>query len=131
MTINPRTGRRSLYRSRHGKILGVCRGVAEYFDVSLKWTRIIALAALLFTGFWPAVAVYLMAAYLMKPEPILPMETDHEEEFYNSYSNSRPMALARLKRVYDKLDRRIQRMENHVTAKEYSWEQRLNNPPPS
>jgi phage shock protein C len=118
--------RRTLYRSRQGKILGVCRGIAEYFDVQVKWVRIIAVIALIFTGFWPAVAIYLLAAYLMKPEPVLPMENEAEEEFYNSYAASRSMALGRLKRQFDNLDRRIQRMENHVTTREYSWEQRLN-----
>jgi phage shock protein C len=118
--------KRTLYRSRRGKILGVCRGFAEYFDVQVKWVRIIALVFLIFTGFWPAVAIYLIAAYLMKPEPVLPMENEMEEEFYNSYAASRAMALGRLKRKFDHLDRRIQRMENHVTTREYSWEQRLN-----
>ena len=41
------------YRSRKGIILGVCRGIAEYFDFSIFWTRIIAVALLLISGFWP------------------------------------------------------------------------------
>ncbi|MBP1742726.1 MAG: pspC [Deltaproteobacteria bacterium] len=32
-----------LYRSRKGAILGVCRGIAEYFDFSVFWTRAIAI----------------------------------------------------------------------------------------
>ena len=38
------------------------------------------------------------------------------------------MALARLKRTYDNIERRIRRMENLVTAHEYDWERRLNEP---
>jgi phage shock protein C len=118
--------RRTLYRSRKGKILGVCKGLSEYFGLSLKWTRIIAVLTLIFTGFWPAFAIYLAAAYFMSPEPIVPLESDLEEEFYNSYTASSAMALGRLKYQFDRLDRRIQRMESVVTAKEYNWEQRLN-----
>lgn len=124
---NRRSRGRSLYRSRQGVILGVCRGLAEFFDTEVKWVRIIAVIALVMTGFWPAVAIYLAAAYLMKPAPLLPLEDDMEEEFYNSYAASRSMAIGRIKRQFDRLDRRIQRMESHVTAREYNWEQRLKN----
>ena len=118
--------RRTLYRSRRGKILGVCQGFADYFDVRAKTVRILAVIALVITGFWPAVAGYFIAAYLMKPEPVLPLETEFEEEFYNSYAASRSMALSRLKRNFDNLNHRIQRMEDTVTTREYNWEQRLN-----
>jgi phage shock protein C len=118
--------RTGLYRSRHGIICGVCRGVAEYLDFSVFWTRMIAVALLIFTGLWPIVGIYLLAMLVMKPEPVVPLESEDEAEFYNSYTHSRSMALQRLKRIYDKIDRRVQRMEHAVTAREYDWEQRLN-----
>jgi len=118
--------RTDLYRSRSGKILGVCKGLAEYFDLSVKGTRIIAIVLLVSSGIWPMVVVYFLAALLMKPEPVLPLETEGEQEFYNSYTSSRRMALHRLKRTYDNLDRRIQRMEHIVTSREYDWDRRLN-----
>ncbi|HQE75776.1 MAG TPA: PspC domain-containing protein, partial [Candidatus Hydrogenedentes bacterium] len=37
------TWRPGLYRSRHGFLFGVCRGLAEYFDLSLFWLRAIVL----------------------------------------------------------------------------------------
>ncbi len=120
--ISNRTG---LYRSRRGVIRGVCRGVAEYLDFSVFWTRVVAVALLMFTGIWPIAGIYLLAVLVMKPEPLLPFETDGEAEFYNSFSQSRSMALQRLKRIYDKIDRRVQRMEDAVTAREYDWDQRL------
>jgi phage shock protein C len=118
--------RTGLYRSRHGIICGVCRGVAEYLDFSVFWTRMIAVALLIFTGLWPIVGIYLLAMLVMKPEPLVPLESEDEAEFYNSYTHSRSMALQRLKRIYDKIDRRVQRMEHAVTAREYDWDQRLN-----
>ena len=33
-----------LYRSRNGAILGVCRGLAEYFDFSVFWARAISIS---------------------------------------------------------------------------------------
>ncbi len=114
------------YRMRHGMILGVCKGIADYFDRSVFWTRVIAAALLVLSGLWPVTGLYLLAALLMKPEPVLPFETEAEEEFYNSLTSSRQMALHRLKRTFDRLNRRIQRMEDIVTAREYDWERRFN-----
>ncbi len=122
------TGRQTgLYRSRQGVICGVCKGIAEYLDFSVFWTRVIAIGLLLFSGVWPIVGLYLLAALLMKPEPSLPLETEEDQEFYDSYLHSRPMALHRLKRKFDNLNRRIQRMEDLATTKEYEWDQRLHN----
>lgn len=118
--------RTGLYRSRSGMILGVCKGIAEYFDLSVTGTRVLACIALIFSGIWPVLALYFLAALLMKPEPVLPLKTEGEQEFYDSYTSSRHMALHRLKRTYDNLDRRIQRIESLVTSREYDWERRLN-----
>jgi phage shock protein C len=103
--------------------------VAEYLDFSVFWTRAITVALFFFTGMWPIVGIYVLAALLMKPEPLLPLETDEELEFYSSYVNSRAMALQRLRGVFDKLDRRVQRVEDAVTAREYDWERRLRQTP--
>jgi phage shock protein C len=115
-----------LYRSRNGIILGVCRGIAEYFDFSVFWARTIVFILFLFSGFWPIAALYFIAALLMKPEPVIPIQTADQQEFYDSYVYSRKGATDRLKRRYDNLDRRIQRMEHTVTAREFDWDQRLN-----
>ncbi len=118
--------RGGLYRSRKGVVLGVCRGIAEYFDFSVFWTRAIVLIALFFSGFWPIMALYFIAALLMKPEPVIPIESEDQQEFYNSYMYSRKGAIDRLKRRYENLERRIQRMEHTVTAKDFDWDRRLN-----
>lgn len=116
----------TLYRSRDGMICGVCEGIAKYYAFSTGWVRIAFLVALGFTGFWPGVFLYFIASMVMKIEPVLPLESEEDEEFYHSYSGSRTMALQRLKRTFDGLDRRIQRIENTVTTRDFDWEQRLN-----
>ncbi|OQX24342.1 MAG: phage shock protein C [Desulfobacteraceae bacterium IS3] len=117
---------KGIYRSRDGVILGVCKGIAAYFDFSVFWVRTITVLIFCFSGFWPLTGVYILAALLMKPEPVLPIETEEEAEFYDSYVHSRKGAVHRLKRKYDSLDRRIQRMEDRVTSREFDWERRLN-----
>jgi phage shock protein C len=114
-----------LYRSRSGVILGVCRGFADYFDFSIFWARAIAIIFFLISGIWPAIGLYLIAALVMKPEPVIPIETEAEQEFYDSYTHSSHLAAQRLKRRYENLERRIQRMEHIVTTREFDWDNRL------
>jgi phage shock protein C len=114
-----------LYRSRHGMILGVCRGIAEYFDFSVGWTRIIAVLLLFLSGFWPITGIYFIAALIMKPEPVVPIRSDDEHDFYEGYIHSRKAAVDRLKRRHESLERRLRRMEHTVTSKDFDWEERL------
>jgi phage shock protein C len=118
--------RKGFYRSRSGLILGVCRGIAEYFDFSVFWTRVITFMIFLFSGFWPVVVLYFVAALVMKPEPVIPIQDEEHQEFYDSYVHSRRSAADRIKRRYKNLERRIQRMEDLVTTREYDWDSRLN-----
>ncbi len=117
---------RGLYRSRNGVLLGVFKGVSNSFDISVGWLRAIGIIVFIFSGFWPIVVLYLLAALLMKPEPVIAPRSQDETEFYDSYTHSRSGAVHRMKKQYDTLNRRIQRMEEIVTDKEFDWEQRLN-----
>jgi phage shock protein C len=117
--------RRGIYRSRHGAIFGVCRGVAEHFDFSVFWVRTIAVILLIFSGVGPALVVYLLAALIMKPAPEIPIASADEQEFYDRYTSSRHEAAQRLKRRHENLEQRIRRMEDVVTTREYDWESRL------
>lgn len=114
-----------IYRSRYGVILGVCRGIAEYFNLPVFWIRIISLILLFFTFFWPTLILYIMLGLIMKPEPVIPIQTESEREFYDSYLFSGGRAIHRVKRKFDNLERRIRRMEHIVTEKEFSWKNRF------
>ncbi len=118
-----------LYRSRHGVLLGVCRGVADYFDIKVLWVRIIMVVIFLLSGFWPVIGIYLVAALLMKPEPPQSFVNDDERNFYDSYANSPRSAAQRLKKKFNDLDRRIRRMEDSVTGRDYEWERKFNSTP--
>lgn len=115
-----------IYRARDGVFLGVCKGVAEYFDFSAFWVRMALVIVFIFSGFWPAIGIYLVAAFFMRPEPVKPIGSEEEQEFYDSYVHSPRSAAQRLKKKFQDLDRRIRRMEDKVTGREYEWEKRFN-----
>ncbi len=114
-----------IYRARNGVFLGVCKGVADYFDLSVFWLRLALVIVFIFSGFWPVIGVYLVAAFFMKPKPIKPIESEEEREFYDSYVHSPKTAAQRLRRKFDELERRIRGMEDKVTDREYEWERRF------
>ena len=115
-----------LYRSRNGILLGVCKGISDYFNFSVFWIRAIMVIFFFISGFWPIAGIYFIAALLMKPRPVLPIDTDDEQEFYDTYTHSGKSAALRIKRRYENLERRLQRLEHTVTTPEYDWDRRLN-----
>lgn len=123
--MSPSNSRRGLYRSRKGAIMGVCTGLARYFDFNVTVIRGLAILLFLFTGLWPAVGIYVLMAMLMKPEPVLPFADNAEREFYDSYAATRKTALLKLKRKFNSLDSRVRFMEDIVTSRDFEWEKKL------
>ncbi len=114
----------TLYRSRNGKIFGVFQGLADYFGLNVFWLRLGAVVLFFMTGGIPLIPIYVVAAILMTPEPPQALRSD-EEEFYNSFTSNRRLALSRLSEKLDGLDRRARRIEDIVTARGYDWERRM------
>ena len=115
-----------IYRSRNGVFLGVCQGIAEHFDFTVFWIRMAMVIVFILTGFWPVIGIYLVAAFFMKPKPVRPIKSDEEHEFYDSYVHSPRNAAQRLRKKFSNLEKRIRRMEDKVTGKEYEWEKKFN-----
>jgi len=117
--------RRGLCRSRDGIILGVCRGIADYFDFSVFWIRAIMVVVFIFTGFWPIIGIYILAALLMKFEPGVPGKSGSKESSYGRYKRARHETAERFKRKWRHLEQRIRRMEDKVTSREFDWNSRF------
>jgi len=58
-----------LVRDTENKVwLGVCAGVAEYFDLDPALVRVVWILVVVFTGFFPGLFAYLLAALVMPPK---------------------------------------------------------------
>lgn len=118
---------RKLYRSRNGVIFGVCRGIAETFDLSLFWIRAGFIIAFAITLFFPTGLIYLILALLMKLEPVESVISRSNDVIFDDVSpGSRKVGLRQFKAKFDSMEQRIRRMESHVTNKAYDWDRRLN-----
>jgi len=114
-----------LYRSRNGVLLGVCRGVAEYFDFSVFWIRAAVVVLFIFTGFWPVVGLYILAGLVMKSEPADGKPAGLQPNSGTRFHFARDDAAARLKRKWKHLERRIRKMEDKVTSQKFDWNNRF------
>jgi phage shock protein C len=116
-----------LYRSRNGIIFGVCRGIAETFDLSLFWIRFGFIVAFAITLFFPTGLIYLILALVLKLEPIeSSLNRPKNIIFEGSNTSSRKVGLRQFKAKFDSLENRIRRMESHVTDRAYDWDKRFN-----
>jgi phage shock protein C len=61
--------------------------------------------------------LYFLAAFIMKPEPAIPVMPEAEKG---------RGAMERLRRRYENIERRLRRMEDAVPTKEFDWNRRLN-----
>lgn len=126
MTLN-NFNNNTVYRSRYGIILGICKGISEHFEIPVMWLRIGVILIAITTGVWPIVLAYFGLAFYLKPKPILPLSSEGENAFYDSYTSSRSSALHRVKEKFDSLNKRIHRMEDIVTSKDFNWKNKFPN----
>lgn len=117
--------RGGICRSRKGILLGVCRGLGEYFGFSVFWIRATAVILFIFTGFWPVVGIYILAALLMKSEPADHSGAGCRPPGGSRYRRTRNDADGRLKRKWEHLERRLRNMEAKVTSREFDWNRRF------
>lgn len=120
-----------LYRDKQNAVLaGVCAGLADYFDFNRKGVRVAAVLLMLFPPFIPFVVLsYILLALLLKTKPT-ELETDKERAvFWRGVSNAPADVFGALSHRFRELNLRLEKMEAHVTSKEFEFERELGKRP--
>ena len=88
MSANNRYGRPNrLYRDKeNGMIMGVCAGIADFFDFQRGMVRVIAVV-LLFIWTLPVAFTYLVLGFLMRSKPLCYHGRDDERNFWRRNSS--------------------------------------------
>ncbi len=60
---------KQLYLSKDKKLLGVCGGVSEYFDIDPSLVRLGWIVMTALTGVFPGIIAYLIAAIVIPKNP--------------------------------------------------------------
>jgi phage shock protein C len=85
-----------IYRSREGKLLGVCQGLAEATDYSVRYIRIYTVILALFLQVW-VLAAYILAALLL---PVKRPDDYESKGFKENFEDLRDDAEQLVKREY-------------------------------
>lgn len=103
-----------------GKIAGVCAGIADYFDINVKFIRVVWILASIFAFPLPII-LYGLAAFVLKPgRELAPLyENPEDEQFWRNFSARPKATYGELKHRFRALDARIGEMEHAVTSNEY------------
>jgi phage shock protein C len=124
MSRSDSLSKRGLYRSKNGVLLGVCKGVAGYFEFSVFWIRAAVVILFIFTGFWPVVGLYILAAFVMKSQPADGRRAGSKPNSGTRFHCARDDAAERLRRKWNHLEKRIRRMEDKI-SREFDGDNRF------
>ena len=111
---------KKLYRSPRGKVFGVATGLAEWRDLNPDMVRLIVFIVVLSTGAFPGAIIYLAAALII---PMNPGPQAFEGEYYQSKKDN--SSDEDLQSEYDRLKKKVEKMENDMFNKERDWDDRF------
>ena len=101
---------------RHAKFLGVCAGVADYFDVEALWIRL-GFVATVFLMFPPIIFAYFVVAWTASPKPYsLYAETPDEREFWTKVRVAPQRTIRDTRSSFRETERRLRDIEAYVTS---------------
>ena len=116
-----------LFRDReHAMVAGVCAGVAEYFGLNRKGVRLAAVLLMLLPPFFAFVVIsYVVLAIVLPVKPVDLYETQEQAEFWRGVSTAPSDVFSALSHRFRELNLRLERMEAHVTSKEFEIDREL------
>ena len=101
-----------LYRSRNGKFLGVCQGIADWKDFPVQYVRWGFVLAAIFLNV-PALLIYLILAFFLEPAPRDGFTSEKDDFRYDREDGS------------SRFKSRFNSMKEDLNNKEKDWEDRF------
>ncbi|MES2001646.1 MAG: envelope stress response membrane protein PspC [Pseudomonadota bacterium] len=120
LTEQPASRTRFYRDKRHGKLMGICAGLADYtgFDVSL--VRVCFVAAVFMSG-GSILPFYFIAGFVTPNQPDSAAREDRQDQkFWQGVRASPTRAASDIKSRFRDLDRRLADMESYVTTENRS-----------
>lgn len=114
-----------LYRDKENAMLaGVCAGLANYFGLNRKGLRLIVAVSTVF--FFPfIVPAYIILTIILPAKPEDLYRDENQEKFWRGISMAPSDVFSNLSHRFRELDLRLQKMEAHVTSREFDIDREL------
>lgn len=102
----------------NGPVMGVCAGIADYFDVPPMAVRIGAVFGLFFFTL-PTLVAYVLAGVLVDAKPAELYANEDQEAFWRKVRVEPGQTVGDLGRKFRDIERRIRNAEAYVTSSEF------------
>ena len=110
--------------TRHGKLMGVCAGLADYFGWNVTLVRGLAIVALLWFNV-VTLAAYLVLGFVLPTKPEALYDWDADEEYWRSVRRSAGDTFRDVRHRFRELDMKLQHMEGYVTSSRYDLDRQF------
>ena len=120
MQQQPPSRTRFYIDKRHGKVMGVCAGIADYTGVDVTIVRI-GLVAAIVLGAGALLPVYFIAGWIAEDQPReVAAETKDERKFWQGVRASPSQSARDIRGRMREIDRRLADIEQYVTTENRS-----------
>ncbi|MDX2322054.1 MAG: envelope stress response membrane protein PspC [Moritella sp.] len=123
----------ALYRdTENGKLGGVCAGLAASVGAEIWLIRLLFVSLFLFTGFFLAIVIYVIAWLLLEK---MPVQKQKKNSIYANHSmkkkswqqgHSAEKILENISAELDELDKDLQKMEDYVISFSFKMDREFN-----
>ena len=113
--------RTKFYRDkRHGKLMGVCSGIADYTGLDVTLVRIMVAGAVFMSG-GSVLPLYFIAGFIADDKPReLAMDDREEQRFWQGVRQSPARTARDIRSRMRDIDRRLADIESYVTTENRS-----------
>jgi phage shock protein C len=113
--------RTKFYRDkRHGKLMGVCSGIADYTGLDVTLVRIMFLGAVFMSG-GSVLPLYFIAGFVADDKPReLALDDREEQRFWQGVRQSPTRSARDIRSRFRDIDRRLADIESYVTTENRS-----------
>ena len=102
---------------RHGKMMGVCSGIADYTGVDVTWVRVGTVLLTIVGGFPWTVIAYFITGWVASDKPREFYDADPEEaKFWQRVRAAPGRSVRDVRGRFRDIDRRLADIEAHVTS---------------
>lgn len=121
--------RTKFYRDKaHGKILGVCSGLADYAGVDVTLVRVLTVIMTLVGGFPWIVVAYFVTAWLTEDKPRALQEMDSDETLFWQEVRTKPtVSLRNVKNRFRDINGRLAKVETYITSQDRRLAKEIDN----
>ncbi|HET9353049.1 MAG TPA: envelope stress response membrane protein PspC [Sphingomicrobium sp.] len=120
MNTQPPSRTRFYLDKRHGKVMGVCAGIADYTGLDVTLVRIMFVSAVFMSG-GSVLPLYFIAGFMADDKPReLAIEDQEHQRFWQGVRASPRRTARDIRSRMREIDRRLADIESYVTTENRS-----------